>query len=415
MNLKTNKFYKMNTVKIGDKFEDKSYDLIENAIKNNELGVSQSTAKVYRKKGYYSKDREKDIIFDLSIEIWPQKAKRYTLLYLIECKSSNSKKVPVDDVEEFYSKIIQVAGVNVKGVMISDNSFQTGAINFAKNKGMMLIEVDKENNYSIRLHRIEKDKQIESKKSIDETFIHFIKKVLGLKKVKGLKRLSAAQIENIALPILQDYNGLQTSIKIEDFTEYLKSKYGLKFNFFQNLETVNGKKITGFFDLKTETIFVDNSIVNTKKFPFVFGHELGHFFLHSKLEINQEQYNDFEDSEYNFFTDRFDLINDKNWIEWQANKFGIALFLPKELFLVHLIAFRRSIGISRPEHIYLDDQMINKKDYWDTVDYLSRYFSVSKTVVKFRIEDLGLITYAKPNDLRNIARNIFFDKLDKCL
>ncbi|MCK0125232.1 hypothetical protein MWU76_12565 [Gelidibacter sp. F2691] len=125
----------MNTVKIGDKFEDKSYDLIVKAIQNGELGISASTAKVQRKVGYYSKDREKEIIFDLSIEVWPKNADRYTLLYLIECKSSPSgNNVPVDDVEEFSTKINQVAGGGVKGVMITDNKFQSGGLTFAKNK-----------------------------------------------------------------------------------------------------------------------------------------------------------------------------------------------------------------------------------------------------------------------------------------
>jgi len=86
----------MNTVKIGDSFEKKSYEVISKAVENGELGISESASRVFQKKGYYSRDREKDIIFDLSIEVWPTNAERYTLLYLIECKSSNSKKVPVD-------------------------------------------------------------------------------------------------------------------------------------------------------------------------------------------------------------------------------------------------------------------------------------------------------------------------------
>ncbi|NLP59337.1 ImmA/IrrE family metallo-endopeptidase [Lutibacter sp. B1] len=401
----------MNTVKIGDKFEDKSYYLIEKAIENGELGILKNTAKVQRKIGYYSKDREKEIIFDLSIEIWPENAERYTLLFLIECKSSPSGNyVPVDDVEEFNTKINQVAGGGVKGVMITDSKFQSGGITFAKNKRMMLIEVDNNDNHSIILHRTDKNDTKENKNNLEDIFYKFIKKTLGIKKVKGLKKLSASQIENLALPILQKYNDLYSSIKIEDFIEHLKSEYNLKFDFTQNLKTVNGKKIEGFFDLENKTIFIDKSILESEKFPFVLGHELGHFFLHSNLKVNQERYNDFADSEYDFFTDRFNLVNDKNWIEWQANKFSTSLFLPKVLFLPHLIAFRKSIGISRPEHIYLDEQKINKQDYYKTVDYLSDYFGISKTAVKFRIEELNLITYAKPkDDFKSILRRTFFD------
>ena len=401
----------MNTVKVGDKFEDKSYRLIEKAIENDELGISKSSAKVFKQKGYYSSKREKEITFDLSIEIWPKDAKRYSFLFLIECKSSNSKKVPVDDVEEFWAKVDQVAGKNVKGVMISDNSFQKGGLTFAKNTGMMLIEVDKEDNHKIILHRTDKEKDKKDKKnSIEEIFLKFIQKTLGLKKVKGLKKLSANQIENLATPILDKYNKLHSAIEIDSFIEHLKKEYKLTFDFSKNLETVNGKQIVGFYDVEKKQILIDNSIVGTEKFPFVFGHELGHFFLHSKLKMNQERYNDFEDSHYDFFADRHLLTNDKNWIEWQANKFAVALFLPKLLFLLHLIAYRTSIGISRPYHIYLDEQKINQQDYYKTVDYLSDYFGISKTSVKYRIEELELITYAKPkDDLRNVIRRAFYE------
>lgn len=401
----------MSTVKVGNKFESKSYDLIVKAIKNGELGICESTAKVQKKVGYYSKDREKEIIFDLSIEVWPKNAKRYTLLYLIECKSSPSgNKVPVDDVEEFHSKINQVAGGGVKGVMITDNKFQSGGLTFAKNKRMMLIEVNKDDHHSIILHRTEKEIKGNSTENVDEIFFKFINKTLGLKKVKGLKRLSSQQIENLAIPILKKYNGMKYSIKIEDFIEHLKIEYNLIFDFTKHLETVNGKSIQGYFDVKNKKILIDKSILQSEKFPFVLGHELGHFFLHSELRVNQEKYEDFEDSQYDFYTDKHILVNDRNWIEWQANKFAISLFLPKDLFLSHLIAYRKSIGISRAEHIFLDEQAINKQDYYKTIDYLSNYFEISKTAIKFRIEDLNLITYAKPkNDFHSIVRRIFFE------
>src|ERR1035437_7168582 len=99
----------MNTVAKGDNFENISYELIIDSINNLELGILPANAKVFRKKGYYSIDREKDIIFDLSIEILLKDAERYSNLYLIECKSSTKKNIPVDDVEEFFSKIRQIS------------------------------------------------------------------------------------------------------------------------------------------------------------------------------------------------------------------------------------------------------------------------------------------------------------------
>jgi Zn-dependent peptidase ImmA (M78 family) len=402
----------MNTLKIGDEFEEKSYHLIVKAIENNELGITQSTAKVFRNKGYYSAKREKNIIFDLSIEIWPDNAERYSFIFLIECKSSNSKKVPVDDVEEFWSKIDQVSGKNVKGVMISDNSFQRGAIDFSKNTGMMLIEVDSENDHKIILHRTEKNESSKDEKAapIEDVFSNFIRKTLGLKKVSGLRVLSANQIEELAANILKQFNYTENAIEVNHFIEQLKAKYELDFDFTKNLETVKGKKILGFYDINKKVILIDNSIIGTTKLPFVLGHELGHYFLHSDLRVNQELYNDFEDSHYDIATDTNKLVNDKNWIEWQANRFAVSLLLPNKLFLAHFLAFRKYIGISRPHHIYLDDQNINQQDYYKTIDYLADYFKTSKTSVKYRIEDLELITYLTPKkDLRSQIRRAIFE------
>lgn len=389
----------MNTLKIGDKFEEKSYNIIQKAIENGELGIIPNYAKVFTKKDYYSRDRESYITFDLAIEIWPPNAERYTILYLIECKGYNSKRVPVDDVEEFYSKIKQVSGVNVKGVMISDNSFQSGGLTFAKNKGMMLIEVNEDENYSVILHRTERVEKEINEKSIDDVFSDFIKKVLGVKIVKGLKNLSAIQIEEIANSILTEYNQLVSPLKLNQFISFIEKEYRIKFDFSKSLSTVNGKSIKGYYDIEDNAIFIDNSILNSNQFPFILGHELGHFFLHRELKINQEVYNDFKDSEYDFFTDKFKLENDKNWIEWQANKFAISLFLPKIIFLKEFVSFRKKMGIRRhPEHIYLDDQVGNQKDYKKTVEHLSNYFGISKTSVIFRIENLKLITNAQKKE-----------------
>lgn len=392
----------MNTVKVGELFENKSYEIIKKAIENNELGINGKYAKVYKKRAYYSNTREKNIIFDLAIEIWPERAERYTLLYLIECKSSASKKVPVDDVEEFYTKINQVAGVNAKGVMITDNSFQDGAFTFAKNRGMMLIEVNRFDEYSFVLHSINKQKNdnidYDCDSDIDDVISRFLHKTLGLKKIEGLQTLSKEEIEIKASGILEKFNQNTESIKLKSFINFLEKEYNLSFNFKSDLQTVNGKKILGYFDSKNKQILIDRTILPSERFPFIFGHELGHFFLHSELKVNQELYNDFEDSQYDLLSDKYILKNQKNWIEWQANKFAASLFLSKQVFIPHLMGFRKSIGISRYYHIYLDRQPINQEDYYKTVEYLSEYFNVSKTAVKYRIEELNLITYAEDKD-----------------
>ncbi|MGN6637397.1 MAG: hypothetical protein ACTHJ8_00685 [Mucilaginibacter sp.] len=88
----------MNTVKKGSLFENRSYEILKAAIFDKRLGLDPDCCKIYQQKGYYSKDREADIIFDLSIEVWPPNASRCHFLYLIECKDYNGT-VPPGDIE----------------------------------------------------------------------------------------------------------------------------------------------------------------------------------------------------------------------------------------------------------------------------------------------------------------------------
>ena len=77
----------MNTVKLGDDFEEKSYHIIEEAIKRNDLGLIPKYCKILKKPKYYSFRRKKEIVFDLSIEFTPPKATNPALIYLVECKN----------------------------------------------------------------------------------------------------------------------------------------------------------------------------------------------------------------------------------------------------------------------------------------------------------------------------------------
>ena len=178
----------MNTVQIGDEFELKSYELIKKAVEDDQLGISPKNSRVFRKKGYFSRKGNRNILFDLSIEVWPPNAERYSILCIIECKSYSSKKVPVDDIEEFLFKLIQIAdqGFFVKGIFITNSSFQQGALELGKNTGLMMIEINTDNKLDIKFHKTErKEASVQDEVSEElETFIHGI---FNLNVVEGLK------------------------------------------------------------------------------------------------------------------------------------------------------------------------------------------------------------------------------------
>lgn len=130
----------MSTVAKGDAFEEETFLLLKKELEEGRLGISPSSGRIFKRKGYYSKDREKDIVVDISIEVWLPGADNYSMLWVCECKDYG-RSVPVDDVEEFKSKLDQIAGKNIKGVVATKNAFQEGALTYARNQGLGLVRI----------------------------------------------------------------------------------------------------------------------------------------------------------------------------------------------------------------------------------------------------------------------------------
>ena len=47
----------------------------------------------------------------------------------------------MNDVEEFYAKLQQIAGVNVKGMIVVSGTLQQSALNFARSKGIAIVRL----------------------------------------------------------------------------------------------------------------------------------------------------------------------------------------------------------------------------------------------------------------------------------
>jgi len=128
----------MSTLKKGNDFEDKVFGHITTELSNDRLHVLGKRSKAYQKKGYFSKNRQSEIITDISIETFLPDASDYSLLTVIECKDYGTA-IPVDDIEEFHSKIQQISGNNVKAIFATSAALQRGALNFAKSKKIGVI------------------------------------------------------------------------------------------------------------------------------------------------------------------------------------------------------------------------------------------------------------------------------------
>ena len=357
----------MNTTEKGDDLEGKIYNLLENEITQDKFWVKRESCQIYSKKAYYSKDRESDIVFDISIEVFLPGYSTYSLLILVECKNY-SHPVPVSDIEEFYQKIQQVSGANVKGIVVSTNSFQEGAFTFSRSKGLGLLRYfdnsdfkwvlprststlvsssyalrEEANAYKGISNNSYKSRHFDcycycngkSTNSLNSFFVHLFKSNTDDETKKqfntieniehGYRRLvqfkSPTVIEQIAENALQKIEYCGDEVSVEKICEWQTEVNGLRVNVV-NVPGMDGEndnmlgKIT--FEPLEITIFrKGNSNIRRRKFTLA--HEIGHLLLgHSsymKSEYCQE-----EDFDVKFLGNIG--VKDIRHMEWQANQFA---------------------------------------------------------------------------------------------
>jgi hypothetical protein len=141
----------MSTYIRGKKFEDKVYKFFKDELKNEKFIVSGKKSKIFKRKPYYSNSRKSDIIVDISIETSLANSSSHSLLILIECKDYDSP-IPVNDIEEFYSKVRQISGLNVKAIFVTTAALQKSAFEFAKSNGIALIRYLPDKQFVVLLH-----------------------------------------------------------------------------------------------------------------------------------------------------------------------------------------------------------------------------------------------------------------------
>lgn len=124
----------------GEAFELEIKQRLESELHSGLLGIEPSAARVFHRKRYYSSVRRSDIIVDISVEIMRPGVDEPFLIWIWECKDY-SHRVPVDDLEEFHSKLGQIGSSLTKGTVASRNGFQEAAISVARSWGIGLVRM----------------------------------------------------------------------------------------------------------------------------------------------------------------------------------------------------------------------------------------------------------------------------------
>lgn len=237
------------------------------------------------------------------------------------------------------------------------------------------------------------------------------------------KILSKSDIDDEAVVFLKENspNSLQ-KLGMLDLESIAELKLGLKIEY-QKLDD-NGELLgmtifkTGYVDVLDEnnkickkkfekgTIILNEILINDLKqqgrYQFTLAHELGHWILHRKEFIEDENQinlfniveiateNDYikclnRDVEYNnVFSNK--LKTDLDWLEWQANYFGASILMPKKLI----------------KQYYLDN--CNSKAITQMSKEISEICGVSKQAAAIRIKDT--------NDDKNLKNQIVMEGIN---
>lgn len=406
-----------NPVEKGNKFEDRVYQLIKELLENDELPISKKRSKVYQKKGYYSKMREDNIIFDISIETYLPNQDKYSMLWLIECKDYE-QAIPVNRIQTFKTQIDEVAGH--KGIFISSNKYQKGAINTARSYGIGLAIMQKDNNLQWKVQRKESkfasidendleaiftDDKIahndfiitaKNNRIFDNIIDYFQFEGILIKPKTDFKvpYLEIIKIENIALDCFGK-QGLREffRIKTEEIIEFIETKLG--FTIVTNDDLLNNE--LGKLDLKQKKLYITNKLeFNSPRWRFTLAHELGHIVLHKSILTNNGHFVTTEEDLSDPLLLNARIMSKPNLkrLEYQANLFASYVLLPNYPMGLKLSNIMQRLNIeftSYRRHLYYDDNPRNKDLCNKTFAYVAKSFDVSISVVKYRLIELNLL------------------------
>ena len=186
---------------------------------------------------------------------------------------------------------------------------------------------------------------------------------------------------------------------LERLVESIKHQYGFEFSI-QNLGSRDNKKILGQTNFKLKAILIDESFHDEEcgrflRYPFVLAHEMGHCIIHGphyeslkEAGVFGESTTDDRDSIFSKKT----LITERDFIEHQASHFAGAILVPSASLPTAIRNVQSKLGINRGlGKIYLDHNDYSIRDMNLTLTELQSIYFVSKSVLKVRLEQDGLI------------------------
>jgi len=422
------------TVEKGNKFENRVFQLLEQELTSERLLVNPKYSKIYQKKGYYSERRKNMIIVDISIEVFLPNQDEMSFIILIECKDYG-KNIPVDDIEEFNSKIEQIAGLNAKGIFVSSTALQKGALNYAKSRKIAVIRLLDNDRISWVLTRTAVGQitidHIQRKESTiyhgltEDNYKHDYIDTYGMfgslythslyilfkelisfeidliykidelivvaKKDKSfLPYMSEEMIKRKAENVLRLISFRNSETSIDEILKILEGENKINVIYSDKIGfDILGRDIYATISTNPLEIIISKAITKSiHRLRYTVAHELGHYFLNHFDFLKAERYTEEVFEQYN----RLDQKELKRF-EWQANYFASCLLMPEKLFKAKYFLMMENYNILHKKNgiLYLDNQKCNLNIFYDITNILKREFNVSRKAVEIRLKGLGLL------------------------
>jgi Zn-dependent peptidase ImmA (M78 family) len=440
----------MSSTAVGNRLESRIFELLQAELSAGRFFVKTECCRIFRRKGYYSKDRGKNIVFDISIEVFLPGCSTYSLLILFECKNY-SHSVPVDDAEEFFAKLQQVSGANIKGVIASTNAFQESTLRYSASKGIGLMRYFDATQFKWVLHRSASNERTDSG-SVDRFAIYrglitmshrsqlfdfycahqgaYTNSVRGFflelatSEIKDaiffaqihnkpvaqqqiVDFISQSEIEARTSEILEKIRYAGGAVSLEDICDWQSRDTGLSVRTAipQSREEIDAGILGRIRFQPLEIMIYAPTERNDGRLNFTLAHELGHHFLgHSKYMV--AEYCEANDFELNEASESW--LDDMQSMEWQANYFASCLLLPKDSLVADFLSLARTHGLADRGYgiLFLDEQPCNKANYYFITSSLMSKYKVSRFALKVRLEELGLLNDGRGKDVFRLRRTI---------
>ena len=443
----------LSSVAKGDAFENKVFKLFKSHVLSGEYTLNPNKCQFFIQKGYYSDKRKKEIKVDISIEVHANNKENLSLLVVIECKNYN-KSVSVDDIEEFESKLSQIAGKNVKGIVFTTKGFQSGALEFASNTGIALARYLPDDQIHWFLERTPDSVGTMPRKQAE---LDEVKNALTIESYvgqaefifstyKGTYSTSFSKVFNKLIPdefkqfnqdalkgsneeiipfIGQNYidsrvdkvfKHFKSEIKsnreilLSPICEYLSKHNGIKFVYNECLgENAYGNEVLGKLNIERKIIYISNSLkLDSPRWRFTLAHELGHYLLHRKLFINNPNSN-VMDSEKSINWEDIDESSTSR-LEWQAYSFASSLLLPRVSLIPLVAKLLKEYEIRNSNHgiIYLDNQKDNILANKKISSRIRKEYNVSYQMVTYRLVQLNILNnQSRQRNIRELSKTLF--------